>query len=77
LGSGIKNGDAREYSGSRPAWQSLGGIDWDYRGGWFAGAGLRHLNAGTVRLDGKSGAPGELKTAYKGLGAELRLGRRF
>ena len=69
-------GQQREFSGRRFAWQALAGIDWSYRSPWFAGVGLRYVDAGTVRLEGTNGG-GELKADYKGLGLELRLGYRF
>jgi opacity protein-like surface antigen len=69
-------GQAREFSGSRSAWQLLAGVNWDYGSGWLAGAGLRYVNAGRAEL--KSTPGGDiLRVDYKGLGLDLRVGYRF
>jgi len=65
----------REFSGNRAAWQLLAGVNWQYRSPWFAGVGLRYIDAGTVRL--KSSGLGQLDVDYKGIGLDVRLGYRF
>lgn len=67
----------RQYSGDRAAYQMLGGVNWLYRSGWYAGAGLRWIDAGRVRLKGDTASTGTLDVDYKGLSAELRVGWRF
>jgi opacity protein-like surface antigen len=68
-------GVQREFSGNRAAWQLLAGVNWQYRSPWFAGVGLRYIDAGTVRL--KSSGLGQLDVDYKGIGLDVRLGYRF
>ena len=69
------NGNKREFSeNNRFAYQALGGINWYYKSGWFAGAGLRYMDAGKPKLDGSAG---DLEVDYDGLSAELKLGFRF
>lgn len=70
-------GVQREFSGTRAAWQLLAGVQWQYRSPWFAGVGLKYVNAGTPRLKGSSTGTGDLRATYKGLGLDLRLGYRF
>lgn len=67
-------GQAVEFSGSGGARQLLAGLEWDYRSGWTAGAGLRWLDAGRVKLTGPGGT---LEVDHRGWSAELRLGYRF
>lgn len=68
-------GKEREFSDSnRFAYQALGGVNWYYRSGWFAGAGLRYMDAGKPKLDGSAG---DLDVDYDGLSAELKIGFRF
>jgi opacity protein-like surface antigen len=70
-------GVQREFSGNRAAWQLLAGVNWQYRSPWFAGVGLRYIDAGTVRLKSSGSGFGEIKADYKGLGLDARLGYRF
>jgi opacity protein-like surface antigen len=70
-------GVQREFSGNRAAWQLLAGVNWQYRGPWFAGVGLRYVDAGTLRLKSSPSGLGEIKADYKGLGLDVRLGYRF
>lgn len=66
-----------EFSGNRAAWQLLAGVNWQYRSPWFAGVGVRYIDAGTLRLKSSSPALGEVKVDYKGFGLDARLGYRF
>jgi opacity protein-like surface antigen len=69
------NGTLTELEATnRGVYQLLTGVNWYYRSGWFAGAGLRWVDAGNVKLKGKTG---ELKIDYKGLSGDLRIGYRF
>ena len=70
-------GVQREFSGNRAAWQVLAGVNWQYRSPWFAGLGLRYVDAGTLRLKSSEPGLGEIRADYKGLGLDLRLGYRF
>jgi len=70
-------GVAREFSGDRRAWQVLAGVNWQYRSPWFAGVGLRYIDAGTLRLESSPPGLGEIKADYKGLALDVRLGYRF
>ncbi len=70
-------GVPREFSGNRAAWQLLAGVNWQYRSRWLAGAGLRYVDAGTVRLQSTTAAGGGIRADYKGLGLETRVGYRF
>jgi len=70
-------GMQREFSGNRAAWQLLAGVNWQYRSPWFAGLGLRWVDAGTVHLKATAPGQGELRADYRGLGLDLRLGYRF
>lgn len=70
-------GAKREFSGNRAAWQLLAGVQWHYQSPWFAGVGLKYVNAGTPRLKGTSAGTGDLQATYKGLGVDVRLGYRF
>jgi opacity protein-like surface antigen len=70
-------GVQREFSGNRAAWQLLAGVNWQYRSPWFAGVGLRYIDAGTLRLKSSPSGLGEIKADYKGLGVDVRLGYRF
>jgi opacity protein-like surface antigen len=70
-------GVEREFSGNRFAWQLLAGVNWQYRSPWFAGLGLRYVDAGSLRLDSSPPGLGEIKADYRGFGLELRLGYRF
>jgi len=70
-------GVQREFSGNRAAWQLLAGVNWHYRSPWFAGVGVRYVDAGTVRLKSSLSGLGEIKADYKGLGLDVRLGYRF
>ena len=70
-------GVQREFSGNRSAWQLLAGVNWQYRSPWFAGVGLRWVDAGTVRLKGSAPGQGDIRADYRGLGLDLRLGYRF
>lgn len=70
-------GVQREFSGNRAAWQLLAGVNWQYRSPWFAGMGVRYVDAGTVRLKSSLSPLGEIKADYKGLGLDVRLGYRF
>lgn len=71
------SGAQREFSGNRAAWQLLAGVNWQYGSPWFAGVGLRYVDAGTVRLKSSPSGLGEIKADYKGLGLDVRLGYRF
>ena len=53
---------------------ALTGINWYYKSGWFAGLGLRYMDAGRPRLNGNSG---DLKVDSDGLSTELKVGFRF
>jgi opacity protein-like surface antigen len=69
------NGVKQEFSdNNRFAYQALTGINWYYRSGWFAGLGLRYMDAGKPRLDGNTG---DLKVDYDGLSTELKIGFKF
>ena len=68
-------GVQREFSGKRMAWQLLAGLNWQYRSPWFAGVGLRYIDAGSVPL--KSPGLGQMKVDYRGVGIDVRLGYRF
>ncbi len=58
------------------AWQVMAGVNWFYDSGWFAGAGVRWLDAGRVTLE--SGAGGaRVEADYGGLSALVRVGYRF
>lgn len=70
-------GVQREFSGSRPAWQLLAGVNWQTRSPWFAGLGLRYVDAGALRLKSSEPGLGEIRADYRGLGLDLRLGYRF
>lgn len=70
-------GVQREFSGNRAAWQLLAGVNWQYRSPWFAGIGLRYVDAGTLRLKASTPGQGEIRADYRGLGLDLRLGYRF
>jgi opacity protein-like surface antigen len=70
-------GVQREFSGNRAAWQLLAGVNWHYRSPWFAGVGVRYIDAGTLRLKSSPPGLGEVKADYKGLGLDVRLGYRF
>jgi opacity protein-like surface antigen len=70
-------GVQREFSGNRAAWQLLAGVNWHYRSPWFAGVGVRYIDAGTLRLKSSPPGLGEVKADYKGLGLGVRLGYRF
>jgi outer membrane protein W len=70
-------GVEREFSGDGFAYQLMGGVNWYYRSGWFAGARLKWFDAGSVDLDGSTASLGKLKADYSGLSAELSLGYRF
>jgi opacity protein-like surface antigen len=70
-------GVQREFSGNRAAWQLLAGVNWQYRSPWFAGVGLRYVDAGALRLKSSPSGFGEIKADYKGLGLDVRLGYRF
>jgi opacity protein-like surface antigen len=70
-------GSRREFSGNRAAWQLLAGVQWQYQSPWFAGVGVKYVNAGTPRLKGTSAGTGDLQATYEGLGVDLRLGYRF
>lgn len=70
-------GAPREFSGSRSAWQLLAGVQWHYRSPWFAGVGLRYVDAGSVRMKGSPAGVGAITADYRGLGVDLRLGYRF
>jgi opacity protein-like surface antigen len=70
-------GVQREFSGNRAAWQLLAGVNWHYRSPWFAGVGVRYIDAGTLRLKSSSPGLGEVRADYKGLGLDVRLGYRF
>jgi opacity protein-like surface antigen len=73
----LSGGSEREFSGSRFAYQLLGGVNWHFGGGWFAGAGLRWVDAGTVTLKAVSPAVGEIDARYRGWSVDLRLGYSF
>jgi outer membrane protein W len=68
---------SREFSGDRFAYQLVGGVNWYYRSGWFAGARAKWFNAGSVNLVASPANLGTLKTDYRGLSAELTVGYRF
>lgn len=69
------DGVKQEFSDkNRFAYQALTGINWYYKSGWFAGLGLRYMDAGRPRLNGNSG---DLKVDYDGLSTELKVGFRF
>ncbi|MFM7506273.1 MAG: outer membrane protein [Rubrivivax sp.] len=70
-------GVQREFSGNRAAWQLLTGVNWHYGSRWFAGAGLRYIDAGTVRLQSPAASAGVIRADYKGFGLDLRVGYRF
>lgn len=70
-------GVSREFSGDRFAYQLVGGVNWYYRSGWFAGARVKWFDAGSVNLASTAANLGTLKTDYRGLSAELTLGYRF
>jgi opacity protein-like surface antigen len=70
-------GVQREFSGNRAAWQLLAGVNWQYRSPWFAGVGLRYVDAGKLRLKSSPSGLGDIKADYKGLGLDVRLGYRF
>ena len=70
-------GVQREFSGNRAAWQLLAGVNWQYRSPWFAGVGLRYVDAGTVRLKASAPGQGDIRADYRGLGLDMRLGYRF
>jgi opacity protein-like surface antigen len=70
-------GAQREFSGNRAAWQLLAGVNWHYRSPWFAGVGVRYIDAGTLRLKSSPSGLGQIKADYKGLGFDVRLGYRF
>lgn len=70
-------GVAREFSGDRRAWQLLAGVNWQYRSPWFAGVGIRYIDAGTVGLESSPSGLGEIEADYQGLALDIRLGYRF
>ena len=70
-------GVAREFSGDDRAWQLLAGVNWQYRSPWFAGIGIRYIDAGTVRLKSSPSGLGAIKADYEGPGIEVRLGYTF
>ena len=70
-------GVSREFSGDRFAYQLVGGVNWYYRSGWFAGARVKWFKAGSVDLASSTANLGTLKTDYRGLSAELSVGYRF
>lgn len=70
-------GTTTEFSGNRAAYQALAGMNWYYRSGWFAGAGLRWVDAGSAKLKGTGTPGGDLTVDYKGVSGELRVGYRF
>ena len=65
---------AREFSRLS---QVLAGVNWQYRSPWFAGVGLRYIDAGTLRLESSPPGLGEIKADYEGLALDVRLGYRF
>lgn len=70
-------GTKREFSGNRVAYQLMTGVNWYYRSGWFAGAGLKWFDAGKASLEGTPSSLGKLKVDYSGLSAEISIGYRF
>jgi opacity protein-like surface antigen len=71
------SGTTTEFSGNRAAYQALAGMNWYYRSGWFAGAGVRWVDAGSAKLKGTGTPGGDLTVDYKGVSGELRVGYRF
>lgn len=70
-------GAEREFSArDRFAWQAMAGVEWTYDSGWFAGAGVRWLDAGRVRLESGTG-DSVVEADYGGLSAQIRVGYRF
>jgi opacity protein-like surface antigen len=67
----------RSYSGSGGGWQLLAGARYDLGERWFVDAGLRWLQTSRLRLQGESGAEGQVEARFQPWALTASLGWRF
>lgn len=65
------------YSGEDWAVQFLFGARYELGERWFLDAGLRHLNAGEVTMDGEGATAGRVQADYEPWSATLGVGFKF
>ena len=72
-------GGGREVSYSGDDWgvQFLLGARYELGERWFLDAGLRHLNAGEVTMDGEGATVGRVRADYEPWSANFGIGLRF
>jgi len=67
----------RSYSGDGVGVQFLFGARYDLTPRWFVDAGTRYLYASNLKLDGESGAVGQIKADYRPWALTFAVGYRF
>lgn len=72
-----QGGQEVSYSGDDWGVQFLLGARYELGERWFLDAGLRHLNAGEVTMDGEGATTGRLRADYEPWSASFGIGLRF
>ena len=72
-----QGGREMSYSGDDWAVQFLLGARYELGKHWFLDAGLRHLNAGEVTMEGEGATVGRVRADYQPWSATLGVGIRF
>jgi outer membrane protein W len=72
-----QGGQELSYSGDSIGVQLLAGARYEIGERWFLDAGMRHLNAGEVTMEGEGAAPGRVRADYEPWSATFGVGWRF